>query len=211
MTAIMDSGSTDNYIMASAHCNNVRPTTHPVYVKIPNGYFIKSTHVCVLDLTQLPSAASKSHLIPGLTNGSLMHVGQSHDAHCLVNFDKTKVVVTYAVTMVLEGAREHTNGMWRVQLGPSHAPRHQEINDIYAYINNRDLVHYMHAAPFIPVPSTWIKAITNGHFATWLGVTKELVALFLPKSISPVKGHMNQIRKYVRTAKSGEVPQILEK
>jgi hypothetical protein len=44
---------------------------------------------------------------------------------------------------------------------------------------------------------TWLKAIQNGHFATWPSVTVENVRKYLPKSDAMVKCHMNQILKNI--------------
>jgi hypothetical protein len=51
------------------------------------------------------------------------------------------------------------------------------------------------------VPSTWITAINNGHFATWPGLTADLVRKHLPRSTATVKGHLNQQRKNLQSTK----------
>jgi hypothetical protein len=60
-----------------------------------------------------------------------------------------------------------------------------------------DLVTYLPATCGSPVPSTWIKAIRNGHLATWPGLTTKLVTDKLPKYIAIVKGHLNRQRKNI--------------
>jgi hypothetical protein len=62
-------------------------------------------------------------------------------------------------------------------------------------------VQFLHAACGSPVPSAWITAINNGHFATWPGLTADLVRKHLPKSTATVKGHLNQQRKNLRSTK----------
>jgi hypothetical protein len=62
-------------------------------------------------------------------------------------------------------------------------------------------VQFLYAACGSPVPSTWITAINNGHFATWPGLTADLVRKHLPKSMATVKGHLNQKRKNLRSTK----------
>jgi hypothetical protein len=47
------------------------------------------------------------------------------------------------------------------------------------------------------VPDNWLKAIQNGHFATWPSVTVENVRKYLPKSDATSKVHMNQIRQNI--------------
>jgi hypothetical protein len=43
-------------------------------------------------------------------------------------------------------------------------------------------------------PPAWIKAIDNGHFATWPGLTADLDRKHL-QSTATVKGYINQQRK----------------
>ena len=50
-----------------------------------------------------------------------------------------------------------------------------------------DLVTFLHGACFAPVASTWVKAIKNGHFTTWPGLTPELVTKHLPTSVHTAK------------------------
>jgi hypothetical protein len=49
------------------------------------------------------------------------------------------------------------------------------------------------------VQDTWLKAIQNGHFATWPSITVENVSKYLPKSDAMVKSHMNQIRQNIQS------------
>ena len=67
-----------------------------------------------------------------------------------------------------------------------------------------DLVNFLHGACFAPVASTWIKAIRNGHFATWPGLTPELVTKHLPTSVYTAKGHLNQERKFLQSTKKNK-------
>jgi hypothetical protein len=60
-------------------------------------------------------------------------------------------------------------------------------------------VQFLHAAAFSPVQDTWLKAIRVGHFATWPGLTEDLVPKHLPKEIATVKGHLCQRRKNLRS------------
>jgi hypothetical protein len=50
---------------------------------------------------------------------------------------------------------------------------------------------------FSPSKTTWIKAIQNGFFQSWPGVTQQAVNKHFPKSIATAKGHMDQTRKNV--------------
>ena len=59
----------------------------------------------------------------------------------------------------------------------------------------------MHAAAgFLPT-DTWIKAIKNGHYNTWPGLTVDAVNKHFPKAIETQKGHLKKQRQNVRSTK----------
>ena len=74
-------------------------------------------------------------------------------------------------------------------------------NNAYEIQTKRDLVSYYHKCCFSPVVSTWIKAIDNGNFCTWPGLTVTLVRKYLMPSIATAKGHMKQQQKNLRSTK----------
>jgi hypothetical protein len=92
--------------------------------------------------------------------------------------------------------------MWRTPLGNTTsaqaAPEHR-VHTVYEQKSIKDAITYLHACCFSPVQDTWLKAIQNGHFATWPSVTVENVRKYLPKSDAMVKGHMNQISQNIWT------------
>ena len=52
------------------------------------------------------------------------------------------------------------------------------------------LSQYLCAVCLLPVPSTFIRAIKNNHFVTWLDLTAELIHYYLPKIIPVIRGHL---------------------
>jgi hypothetical protein len=79
------------------------------------------------------------------------------------------------------------------------------VHNVYEQKSIKYTIIYLHACCFIPVQDTWLKAIQNGHFATWQYVTMENVLKYLPKYDSMVKGHMNQIRQNIRSTQPSVV------
>jgi hypothetical protein len=75
----------------------------------------------------------------------------------------------------------------------------EQAHSVYECTNKRDLVQFLHASAFSPMQETWLKAIRVGHFATWPGLTEDLVRKHLPKEIATVKGHLSQRRKNTRS------------
>jgi hypothetical protein len=60
------------------------------------------------------------------------------------------------------------------------------------------------------VQETWIKAIENGHFATWISLKVQNVRKHLPKYDAMVKFHMNQIRQNIRSTQISVTETTLE-
>ena len=63
------------------------------------------------------------------------------------------------------------------------------------------MVQYLHRCAFGTAVHTWTKAINAEYFATWPGLTSELVRKHLPKLLETAKGHLKQDRKNIRLTK----------
>ena len=68
-------------------------------------------------------------------------------------------------------------------------------NNAFSKATKIDLAIYYHRSAFCPVTSTFITAINNGNLSTWPGLTAELIAKHLPKSLATEKGHAKLARK----------------
>jgi hypothetical protein len=79
-TALLDSGCTSHFLLASAKCSNNKSTATPLAVRLPNGDTITSTHTATLNMPSLPHAARQAHILPGLAQHSLLSVGQMCDS-----------------------------------------------------------------------------------------------------------------------------------
>ena len=66
----------------------------------------------------------------------------------------------------------------------------------------QELATFLHASCFSPVLSTFNKAIENGHFNTWPGLSSNLLKKHLPPSIASAKGHLNQERQGLQSTKN---------
>jgi hypothetical protein len=64
-----------------------------------------------------------------------------------------------------------------------------------------DLVTFLHAACFSPATLTFLRTVKAGYFATWPGLTPQLITKHLPKCFASVKGHLDQQHKNVRSTK----------
>ena len=158
----------------------------------------------------LPRDARKAHTFPGLTYRSLISVGQLCDAGYRVIFDEDKVeAISKTNTVDMVGTRDRPTGLYLTPMNPednvqpSTPPTQTHtINNVYAMRTKVDLAKYLHQASWIPVPTTWIEAITKGFFVTFPGLTPELVRKHLPKSPATTKGHQKLIRQHTRSTKA---------
>ena len=66
---------------------------------------------------------------------------------------------------------------------------------------NPDLAMYYHSTVFCPVPSIFITAINNVNFSTWPGLTSELIAKHLPKSLATAKVRAKLAWKNIRSTR----------
>ena len=79
--------------------------------------------------------------------------------------------------------------------------RHKMAIIIKKKQTHHNLVRYLHAACFAPVPSTWKKAISNNNFITWPGLTVNLVNKNLPLSMATLRGHIHREQKNLQSTR----------
>lgn len=142
----------------------------------------------------------------------LLSIGQFCDSGFTATFTATHLTIYRDNTIFLQGQRNTSTGMWYIDLenqqklarpaaSPSKTIPAPEANNVYEINNKRDIITYLHKACFSPVPSTWIKAIDAGFFATWPGLTSQLVRHHLQKSEATIKGHLRTARANQRSTK----------
>ena len=78
-------------------------------------------------------------------------------------------------------------------------PGGEQVNNAFHTTTKAELIKYLHQAVFSPVKATWKKAIANGHFTTWPGLTPEAVEKYLLRHLPATdKGHMARQQQGVR-------------
>ena len=93
----------------------------------------------------------------------------------------------------------------------NNVPRPFCANSAYHQKNKKELAIYLHAAAGYPPIVTFCKAIDNGYYATWPGLTSELIRKHLPKSVSTIMGRQKRMRQGIRsTSKQEEPPPAIE-
>jgi hypothetical protein len=207
-TGIADTGASSHYIRPADPHTKTGASRPAILVGLPNGDILQSTQAaCQLNLSQLPEQAREAHIIPGLTHSSLISIGKLCDSGCKATFDAKQVVITRNDKELISGPRDNQTGLWRIPLinhTPTNTvptPMHMECNNAYQTHKIPELIQFLHAAAFSPVTSTWIAAIQRGFFQSWPGLTAAAVKKHLPASEATAKGHLDQIRKNIRSTK----------
>ncbi len=82
------------------------------------------------------------------------------------------------------------------RLAPSEA-----IHNVYELKTQPELIRYLHAAAGFPTKPTWYKAVKNGQFVSWPGLTAAAVANHFPESEETIKGHARKKRSGLRSTR----------
>jgi len=207
--AIADSGANINLGTLDTPCHNLHPTKNGIHAKLPDGSVIQATHTAVLNLPGLSETARTLHIFPQLQSGALLSLGALCNDRCEIILTNNALYVTKDTRLIISGNRNFTTGMWEVDIGnkqqstnkPEHPPI-AHINNVLADATKPELAKYYHAACFSPVKSTWLKAIKQGFFKSWPGLTEELITKHLPASMNTSLGHMHQTRQGLRSTKT---------
>ena len=95
--------------------------------------------------------------------------------------------------------RNSTNGLWDIPI-PIHLtpPRKQHVSVIIQkQTNKQDLIQFYHAACFLPTIATFIKAVKNGNFISWPGLTPNLIRKNLTPTIERIH-NLPATESYIR-------------
>ena len=216
-TMVLDSGATSSFVRPE---EKLPITGHSSkIVNLPDGSSIRATHTTMLPFKALSTNARKADVLPGLRPNSLVSVGKLSDEDYTTIFHPRGEGVTvhkkntFQLKVfrkpVLQGWRD-ANGLWRLSRdhtknlgdqGRLFRTQKEVAANVYSLPSLPQTIRYLHAAAGFPPKDTWIKAIKNGHYITWPGVTAEVVSKHFPESMETQKGHMKKQRQNVRSTK----------
>ena len=164
-----DSGASRHYFRdCDKHVlQNTVPTKGPT-VYLPDMSSLNATEKGFLPIDQLSRIASEAHVFKKLHSSSLLSIGQLCDDDCLVLLHKNFLYAFKNWKPILYGTRNHTDGLWDIQLHPPTVPPIRDRANIIVQksMTKKDLIHFFHGACFSPVKSTLLTAIKNGNFLT---------------------------------------------
>ena len=231
---VADSGATSHFVTIKAPIINRTRTTKPLAITTANGAVIYSSHTAELNLPNLPLTARICHVVPHLGDFSLISVGQLCDAGCDVTFTREKMEVRLEKTVIMQGRRARDTGLWHIDLNHHDGPpkrsavllentrrSHQIIDRVQGSNPQKpicltamgsarpaDLVAFHHAALFSPALSTLEAALHKGFLPPFPGLTLSALRRHPPQSVATIKGHLDQIRKNLRSTKKEIKPPI---
>ena len=202
-----DSGATRHYFtLQDAHTlQNLSNTPGPV-VALPNNNTFASTQQGYLPCTtKLSKSAKQAHVFPGLRNTSLISLEKLCDDNCWIILNKNSIYVLKNNHIVLTGNRNKIDGLWDIPLN-SAAPQQPEKCNVIITKNKvkNDLISFLHACCFSPNISTFIKAVKNGNFIMWPGLTTSIITKHLHPSIATAKGHLDQEQANLQSTQTTE-------
>jgi hypothetical protein len=216
---VLDLGTTSHFVRGADDL----PVTgsSSMSVTLPDGESIQATHTVNLPFEQLSLGARHAHVLPHLTTHSLVSIPKLADAGYTTVFHPGNLGVTIHSKRkpVLQGWRDE-NGLWKLgyndplvmskQRKHNNSAKKTSLNierpnktaaNVYSLPSISWVIIYLHAAAGFPTKPTWLKAIANGNYKSWPGVTTANVKKHFPESIETQKGHMKKQRQNVRLTK----------
>ena len=208
----MDSGATYLYIVPNAPHGSLDTSAATIKVGTSNGQVATSAAKATLTIPQLEADFPTTGYIMPTFNNILIGVGPICDANCTVVFKKQDVtVLSTEGKPILQGWREKKlPRLWRFALKPNGRgiqnykttnQKRPAAHSAYDLPSIEALFRYMHAEAGFTVKSTWLKAIKNGNFDSWPGLTYNIVAKYFPLSVETLKEHMVQYSQGVISTK----------
>ncbi len=144
----------------------------------------------------LREGASKINIVPNL-HTTLISVPKLADANYITVFDKNEALVYDATTTIISASnspilsapRRMDTGLWKLDLDYKIKGRQytnqfiagvDEANAIFDLPDNHQTLLYYHAAAGYPMKETFLSAVRAGNFATWPGLTTQLISKYFP-------------------------------
>ena len=111
-----DSGASRHYIKPTDQ-HILQDITECTLAKVtlPNKTTLQASQQGMLPINT-PSPAKTALILPQLTNSSLLSIGQLCDEECIAVFDKQAVNIYKNATIILQGTRNPSDGLWDISL-----------------------------------------------------------------------------------------------
>jgi hypothetical protein len=215
-TTVADSAATSGVGTINDPCQQTGKPSHKQFI-LPNRSVIPTTDIVEYPF-EVRKLAKVLYITPNISQNSLLSTVKFADANYITVFDKDIVninnanntVITVTKGAILGGWRDSKSNLWRIPLvcmvrnlntntvlsncPPSefllNRPDPTEaVHSVYELKMQPGLVRYLHALAGFPTKPTWLKAIKNKQFASWLGLTTEAVRRHFPDLDETHKRH----------------------
>jgi len=103
--------------MKDTPMKNIRPTTNPLNINLPDGTIVKSTHMCNLEIPGLPHVL-EGHIVPELTVASLVGIQILCKLRCTVVFTDTACYVFNQGKLISTGYKDPSTDLWMLPITP---------------------------------------------------------------------------------------------
>jgi hypothetical protein len=166
---------------------------------------------------KLRETAKEINIVPGL-HSTLISIPKLADANYATVFKKEKATIYDATTTsisatlppVLEAHQCKLTGLWKLNLEPdedettkandTHQPK-ETLNVIFDLPSTRQSLLWYHAAAGFPTKETFIDAVRAGNYASWPGLTTNMINRHFPDSTETAKEHLKGQRQGIRSIK----------
>ena len=207
----LDSGASDNYAGKQTYIKNRKKVKNGVRVGVANGESMEQVEAGTLPF-DVPAAASNVHVFENMPR-PLIGCGKLVKAGCKIVLDAPEAQVIDKATnkVIMTGRFDPWSSTWDVypngQPTGTTTPIAADMvymsfaGNAYRLETKKEIVSFYHAAAGFPVKKTWLAAIKRGAYASWPGLTEELVRKHYEKSEPTVMGHMHARRSGQRSTK----------
>jgi hypothetical protein len=186
-----------------------------------------------LPFDRLPTAANDVQVFPTM-QGPLIGCGKLATNGCGIWFDNEKgsvvsgatkdkikaIIATSGDDLLLAAPFDNKSLTWKTTVQPPRVvpvennvppPRVVPVaNNVHRLRTKEQLCDYLHRAASHPVKKTWLAAIKAGEYATWPGLTYELVSNHLYDTEETTMGHLHKRRQNIRSTKPKPVQNTVE-
>ncbi len=188
-------------------CQHTGKPSHKQFI-LPDGTVIPATEIAEYPF-EVRKLAKILHIIPGISQNSLLSTVKFADANYITIFDKDKVdiydtndtIIDVTKGAILRGWQGKNSNLWYIPLvrmvrnlntdtvlinrPPSKFLLNQPdpakaVYCVYESKTQPELVQYLHASAGFPTKPTWLKAIKNKQFSFWPGLTTDAVRCHIP-------------------------------
>ena len=212
--AILDSGASGHFILNGSPQTDVRLQDRPLIIKQPDGNKLISEGKSQLEIyPQLSKITREAYSFKNITF-PLISVAKLCDNDCIVIFVKDKAYIVHGGKIISEAPRDEVTKLWTTKLNNNNLNECKTKHDKDLIMNVtvpkeadnniEKLMLFLYAALGRPNKTTLIKAIKQGHFATWPGLTEKRVKKYIQEDIINAKGHMH-LQRQVKNRKKKEI------